>query len=672
MSKDQEAEDDNQETYESDCEDLEDYKKEGYHPVYLKEQLLNGRYVILQKLGWGHFSTVWLAEDKEYGNTGVEHSEKFVALKIQKSKESYSEAAADEIQILKALRESKENEAWVEARNDLKGKGLNLDKDDTFVIELLNNFVHFGMHGKHYCSTFHIMGPNLLEIIRFFEKEYGTGIPISLVKKITIQLLIGLDFMHRMGGVIHTDLKPENVMIDLSKELIHEVVEQLKFVKMLPLSMKYLKALQSNTGVSKNKKKKKKKKIAERDSTAAKSEPVGNSGSVSCNSPEHKSEPEPKNTQIGEAVSGQDQLKQEFALADANFLKEGKEEPTLANSAMKEEKMKREDENMNKLEPDQQNGNQVPQPSTDLKKEDNDPKPSPHQSTAPNEVCNSSQIKNELEGQQDKVNQSPVEISSGSNQTKPKEESSKGHPQSSSVEIMEEKPWEESKSNTVIEGEFSKEESMEEAREGEIEYHNEEEFDGHENVNCFGENKEYTYYWKEKVKVLLNENLKIKLVDLGNACWIKKHFTDNIQTREYRSPEAILGSRYEANTDMWSLACMVFELLTGDYLFRPESDRAEPRDELHLALFISTLGKMPKKIALEGKYSREVFNKSGKLLHASVPEDYPIDQIMSSEYRFSQKEAAEIRDFLLPMLEYDVDKRISAREALNHPWLWSK
>ena len=57
--------------------------------------------------------------------------------------------------------------------------------------------------------------------------------------------------------------------------------------------------------------------------------------------------------------------------------------------------------------------------------------------------------------------------------------------------------------------------------------------------------------------------MKIKIVDFGNACWTTKHFTDNIQTREYRSPEGILGIKYQGNTDIWSLACMVFEMLTG-------------------------------------------------------------------------------------------------------------
>jgi serine/threonine-protein kinase SRPK3 len=45
-------------------EEEEDYKKGGYHPVSIGDRFDNGRYVVVRKLGWGHFSTVWLALDK--------------------------------------------------------------------------------------------------------------------------------------------------------------------------------------------------------------------------------------------------------------------------------------------------------------------------------------------------------------------------------------------------------------------------------------------------------------------------------------------------------------------------------------------------------------------------------------------------------------------------------
>ena len=47
----------------SEQEDLRDYKRGGYHPLRPKD-FLNNRYLIIRKLGWGHFSTVWMAFDQ--------------------------------------------------------------------------------------------------------------------------------------------------------------------------------------------------------------------------------------------------------------------------------------------------------------------------------------------------------------------------------------------------------------------------------------------------------------------------------------------------------------------------------------------------------------------------------------------------------------------------------
>ena len=57
----------------SEDEGMPDYKIGGYHPVHVGEILLD-RYVIIQKLGWGHFSTVWLTKDLKYSS--------YVAIKV--------------------------------------------------------------------------------------------------------------------------------------------------------------------------------------------------------------------------------------------------------------------------------------------------------------------------------------------------------------------------------------------------------------------------------------------------------------------------------------------------------------------------------------------------------------------------------------------------------------
>jgi serine/threonine-protein kinase SRPK3 len=54
-------------------EDLEDYRKGGYHSVAIGDKFSNGRYVIIRKLGWGHFSTVWLARDLQFVSIHSNH-----------------------------------------------------------------------------------------------------------------------------------------------------------------------------------------------------------------------------------------------------------------------------------------------------------------------------------------------------------------------------------------------------------------------------------------------------------------------------------------------------------------------------------------------------------------------------------------------------------------------
>jgi serine/threonine-protein kinase SRPK3 len=70
----------------------------------------------------------------------------------------------------------------------------------------------------------------------------------------------------------------------------------------------------------------------------------------------------------------------------------------------------------------------------------------------------------------------------------------------------------------------------------------------------------------------LGDIISVKIADLGNACWVGHHFTNDIQTRQYRSPEVILGAKWGASTDVWSMAAMVSQkcsvILLNDLLTR--------------------------------------------------------------------------------------------------------
>ena len=171
----------------ADEEDSEDYCKGGYHPVQVGETYHNGRYVVIRKLGWGHFSTVWLSRDTTTG--------KHVALKVVRSAAHYTETAIDEIKLLNKI---------VSAKPDHPGR--------KHVVSLLDSFEHRGPNGTHVCMVFEVLGENLLGLIKRWNHR---GIPMALVKQITKQVLLGLDYLHRECGIIHTDLKPENVLIEI-------------------------------------------------------------------------------------------------------------------------------------------------------------------------------------------------------------------------------------------------------------------------------------------------------------------------------------------------------------------------------------------------------------------------------------------------------------------------
>ena len=123
----------------------------------------------------------------------------------------------------------------------------------------------------------------------------------------------------------------------------------------------------------------------------------------------------------------------------------------------------------------------------------------------------------------------------------------------------------------------------------------------------------------------------------------------------------MLGYSYEHNTDVWSLACTVFEMLTNNFLFKPKRIEGISKDEDHLYKIIEVLGPIPKEYALSGKNSDQFFNKKGKLLHGHPKEYIRIHQLLHEDYEYSLEDAVEIEQFLLPMLELQDERRLSAR-----------
>ena len=133
-------------------------------------------------------------------------NESFVALKVVKSAKHYTETAEDEIKLLRCVRQG--------------GAGVDGHRHRDRIVQLLEDFRISGVNGEHVCMVFEVLGHNLLKFI--IGSNYQ-GIPMYNVKLIMKQVLEGLDYLHSSCGIIHTDNKPENVLVCVEEDTIRRM-----------------------------------------------------------------------------------------------------------------------------------------------------------------------------------------------------------------------------------------------------------------------------------------------------------------------------------------------------------------------------------------------------------------------------------------------------------------
>ncbi|XP_071333619.1 SRSF protein kinase 3 isoform X2 [Trachinotus anak] len=506
-------------------EDPSDYCKGGYYPVKIGD-LFNGRYHVVRKLGWGHFSTVWLCWDLQ--------KKRFVALKVVKSAPHYTETALDEIKLLRCVRDSDPSDPYRET-----------------IVQLIDDFKISGVNGVHVCMVLEVLGHQLL---KWIIKSNYMGLPLVCVKTIIRQVLQGLDYLHTKCKIIHTDIKPENILLD-----VDEV---------------YIRRLAAEATVWQR---------------AGAPPPSGSSVSTA-----------PRDLQVGKLSKNKKKKLKRKAKRQQRLL----EERLIDIQRMEEEDVV--------YQPDDTDSN------CSLVINGNTTCSTANSKASPESTC--SWLEDRCNGHAPGRFSSPASGLSGF---------------SSSV------------MSATSESALSTQSGYSSGR------------------DVFSASD----FVLSPLDPQNADKLKVKIADLGNACWVHKHFTEDIQTRQYRALEVLIGAEYGPPADIWSTACMAFELATGDYLFEPHSGEDYTRDEDHIAHIIELLGPIPLPFALSGRYSREYFNRRGELRHIASLKPWGLFEVLLEKYEWPLDQAAQFSDFLLTMLELQPERRATAAQCLQHAWL---